>query len=121
MEYNDLMILAKKRKILQKDLCKQLDFTPAGFKRGIENGTFPINKVAPLCQALGITPNELIGWDAVVPVSGNYASHITGGNTQNSNEAIEVLAEQLREKDRQINKLLKLCTGDPGQKRVKKQ
>ena len=109
MEYNDLMILAKQKKILQKDLCVRLDITPAGFKRGIENGTFPINKVVPLCQILGISPNELLGWEtATVPVNGNYASHVSGGNTQNSNETIAALSDQLKEKDKQIDRLLKI-------------
>lgn len=106
MEYNDLMILAKQKKILQKNLCQQLNLTPAGFKRGIENGTLPINKVLPLCQILGISPNELIGWSS--PLVGNYASHIEGPNTQNSNEVISALSEQLKEKDRQIDRLLKI-------------
>lgn len=114
MEYNDLMILAKRKKILQKDLCKQLDITPAGFKRGIEKGTFPINKVDPLCKVLGITPNDFIGWDAPAVGSGNYASHIGGDNTQNSNEAIEALKGQLKEKDRQIDRLLKIVEKNAG-------
>ena len=106
MEYNDLMILAKQKKILQKDLCQRLDITPAGFKRGIEKGTLPINKVVPLCQILGISPNELLGWETA-PV-GNYAAHIGGSNTQNSTEAITALSAQLKEKDRQIDRLLKI-------------
>jgi DNA-binding Xre family transcriptional regulator len=106
MEYNDLMILAKQKKILQKDLCQRLDITPAGFKRGIEKGTLPINKVVPLCQILGISPNELLGWEAAP--GGNYAAHIGGSNTQNSTEAITALSAQLKEKDRQIDRLLKI-------------
>jgi hypothetical protein len=106
MEYNDLMILAKQKKILQKDLCQRLDITPAGFKRGIEKGTLPINKVVPLCQLLGISPNELLWWEAAP--GGNYAAHIGGSNTQNSTEAITALSAQLKEKDRQIDRLLKI-------------
>lgn len=106
MEYNDLMILAKQKKILQKDLCQRLDITPAGFKRGIEKGTLPINKVVPLCQILGISPNELLGWETAP--GGNYAAHIGGSNTQNSTEAITALSAQLKEKDRQIDRLLKI-------------
>ena len=106
MEYNDLMILAKQKKILQKDLCQRLDITPAGFKRGIEKGTLPINKVVSLCQILGISPNELLGWESAP--GGNYAAHIGGSNTQNSTEAITALSAQLKEKDRQIDRLLKI-------------
>ena len=107
MEYNDLMILAKQKKILQKDLCQRLDITPAGFKRGIEKGTLPINKVVPLCQILGISPNDLLGWPGHES-GGNYATNIGGSNTQNSTEAITALSAQLKEKDRQIDRLLKI-------------
>ena len=47
------------------------------------------------------------------PVQGGvYAANITGGNTQNSSEAIRVLADQLKEKDRQISKLLSMLGKD---------
>lgn len=108
MDYNDLMIIAKKNDILGKDLCESLKLTPSGFKRGVEKGTLQKNKIQVLCQLLEITPNEFFGWPQQQEVSGNgnYASHISGGNTQNSNEAIQALKDQLKEKDKQINKLM---------------
>lgn len=106
MNYNELTFLAKDRKITLADLAEQIGLTRQGLQSTIERGTFPTNKVLPLCQILGITPNEFFGWDAPLPVGGNYASHVSGGNTQNSNEAIKALRDQLKEKDKQINRLL---------------
>lgn len=108
MDYNDLMIIAKKKDILQKDLCESLKLTPSGFKRGVEKGTIQKNKIQVLCQQLEITPNEFFGWPHQEEVSGNgnYASHISGVNTQNSNEAIKALNNQLKEKDKQIDRLM---------------
>ena len=71
--------------------------------------------IKPACEAIGISPNELFDWEGVNLNSGVYASNISGINTQNSNEAIIALKEELREqravikeKDKQIGRLLKI-------------
>ena len=78
--------------------------TLTGFRTSIEAKKLPWDKMDNLCKILEITPNELMDWP--VPTGGNYAAHIQGNNTQNSNEAIGVLAKQLDKKDREINRLL---------------
>lgn len=108
MDYNDLMILAKQRKILQKDICEKLELTSAGFKRAWEKGSLSKNKLEMLCHVLEITPNELLGWPVVV-TGGNVATNINGGhNEQNSDMAIAALCEQLKEKDKQIKQLIEV-------------
>lgn len=106
MNYNEIAFLAKEKKITLANLAEQLGITRQGLQTTIERGSFPINKVVPLCQILGISPNELLGWEAAP--GGNYAAHIGGSNTQNSTEAITALSAQLKEKDRQIDRLLKI-------------
>ena len=106
MNYNEIAFLAKEKKITLANLAEQLGITRQGLQTTIERGSFPINKVVPLCQILGTSPNELLGWETAP--SGNYAAHIGGSNTQNSTEAITALSSQLKEKDRQIDRLLKI-------------
>lgn len=106
MNYNEIAFLAKEKKITLANLAEQLGITRQGLQTTIERGSFPINKVVPLCHILGISPNELLGWEAAP--GGNYAAHIGGSNTQNSTEAITALSAQLKEKDRQIDRLLKI-------------
>lgn len=106
MNYNEIAFLAKEKKITLANLAEQLGITRQGLQTTIERGSFPINKVVPLCQILGISPNELLGWETAP--GGNYAAHIGGSNTQNSTEAITALSAQLKEKDRQIDRLLKI-------------
>ena len=106
MNYNEIAFLAKEKKITLANLAEQLGITRQGLQTTIERGSFPINKVVPICQILGISPNELLGWEAAP--GGNYAAHIGGSNTQNSTEAITALSSQLKEKDRQIDRLLKI-------------
>lgn len=114
MNYNELTFLAKEKSITLSSLAKEIGMTPTGFKPAIERKTLPWEKIEIMCGVLGITPNELFGWPVEgVSGNGNYASHISGGNTQNSNEAIQALREELKEKggiikekDKQINRLL---------------
>lgn len=115
MNYNELKFYGKSKNLSIEDIAEALDLTSNGFKRGFESGSFPISKVPQLCKLLGISPNELFGEESVLPSTGNYAANITGGNTQNSNEAIRALREELkekrvmlREKDNQIDRLLSL-------------
>lgn len=106
MTYNELTFLAKEKKITMSQLAVEIGFSRGGFKDSIEKRTMPWDKILSLCQILGISPNELLGWETA-PV-GNYAAHIGGSNTQNSTEAITALSAQLKEKDRQIDRLLKI-------------
>ena len=106
MTYNELTFLAKEKKITMSQLAVEIGFSRGGFKDSIEKRTMPWDKILSLCQILGISPNELLGWESVP--GGNYAAHIGGSNTQNSTEAITALSAQLKEKDRQIDRLLKI-------------
>lgn len=114
MNYNELTFLAKGKNITLTSLAKEIGMTPTGFKPAIERKTLPWEKIETLCGILNITPNDLFGWSQEsVSGNGNYAANISGGNTQNSNEAILALREELKsqraiikEKDKQINRLL---------------
>ena len=110
MNYNELKAHLTKEKITVKQAALQLGFSNENnFKPSFESGALPFSKVPLLCQLAHITPNELFDWNESNLVgNGNYASHITGGNTQNSNESIKVLKDQLNEKDKQIDRLLKI-------------
>lgn len=113
MNYNELKSLITKNKKKIKDAAKIAGYAENSFKVAYESGTMSFSKVPLLCDYIGITPNEFFGWVDGVTANGNYASHISGGNTQNSNEAILALKEELKEKgaiikekDKQINRLL---------------
>ena len=108
MTYNEIKFIAESKNLQIGDLDDQLGLARNGLKRSFERQTLSMSNVAQLCQILGITPNEFFGWEEPVAAGGNYASHVTGGNTQNSNEAIKALKDQLKEKDRQIGRLLSI-------------
>ena len=83
MNYNELYLLLKQKGFTVKSICNQIAMTPNGFKRSIERKDFPWKSIEDLCNLICITPNQLIGWSEEPVSIGNYASHITGGNTQN--------------------------------------
>lgn len=107
MTYNDLFFLAKEKGISIKSLAKDIDMTSTGLKKAFEGKTLAWEKIESLCGIFDLTPNQLLGWTTDAQNgSGNYASNISGVNTQNSNEAIKALKDQLKEKDRQISRLM---------------
>lgn len=113
MTYNDLFFLAKEKEISIASLANDIGMTSNGLKKSFESKKLPWEKIESLCSIFRITPNQLLGWPETTSSTVNYASNITGGNTQNSNEAILALREELKEKggiikekDKQINRLL---------------
>lgn len=103
MNYKDLAFLIKKKYSIAS-FASEMGVTRQGLHNGIVKQSFTQEKINKMCQLLDITPNEFFGWqiEGEVTGNGNYASHITGGNTQNSNEVIRALKDQLKEKDKQI-------------------
>ena len=121
MNYSELKAIIQKNKKKVKDAAKIAGYAENSWKVAYESGTMSFSKVPLLCEYIGISPNEFFGWEEGSPSfgSGNYASHVSGGNTQNSNEAIQALREELKEKggvikekDRQISRLLGIMERD---------
>lgn len=113
MDYSDLQILLKQKGLQLDVLCQEVGITVDGLRKGLKNRSLALRYIKPLCQTLDISPNELVGWDDAGIGSGIYASNISGINTQNSNEAIMALKEELKEqratikeKEKQINRLI---------------
>ena len=110
MNYNKLKCIAGENGYTMEMLAEKIGISTAGLKKGIESVKLGWNYICKICDTLSISPNQFFGWEEETPSvgSGNFASHITGGNTQNSNEAIKALKDQLKEKDKQIDRLLKI-------------
>ena len=75
--------------------------TYQGLKAGLNSGKIGSDKVAALCKALGITPNTFFGWEKIAPVTS-----IEDANPF-AQQTIDMLREQIRVKDEQINSLIK--------------
>ncbi len=115
MDYNDIAFLAKQKKVTLETVAKEAGLkSRQGLQSTMQRKSIKWENIELLCRYLEITPNELFGWSKEsVTGNGNYAANISGGNTQNSNEAIQALREELKEKraiikekDKQINRLL---------------
>ena len=110
MNYNKLKCIAEEKGYTMKMLAEKIEISTAGLKKGIDKVKLGWDYISKICDTLSISPNQFFGWEEETPSvgSGNFASNISGGNTQNSNEAIKALREQLKEKDKQIDRLLKI-------------
>ena len=117
MDYNDIAFLAKQKKVTLETVAKSAGLkSRQGLQTSMQGKSIKWENIELLCHYLEITPNELFGWSQDSNLgNGNYASHISGGNTQNSNESIQALREELKsqraiikEKDKQINRLLSI-------------
>lgn len=115
MDYNELAFVAKQKKMTLKELAMAIGLkSRQGLQSTIIGKTLGWKNIEALCQLIEISPNELMGWNKETPLgNGVYASNISGGNTQNSNESIQALREEMiaqraiiKEKDKQINRLL---------------
>lgn len=106
MNYNDLVILAKQKNLSVSEFAKQIGMTRQGLQTATTNKTMAMDKIINLCRILGITPNEFFEWENETGTVGAYAANISSANMQNSNEAIKALNDQLKEKDRQISRLM---------------
>ncbi len=113
MKYNKLKSILNERKITVADFCEQLKMTRQGLQKSLDNGLLPYDKVVICCRLLSISPNEFFEWEELGSSPGVFASNISGINTQNSNEVIQALMGELKEKggiikekDKQINRLL---------------
>ena len=55
--------IKKEKRISQADLAEKMGIAPASVNKWLSGGTPAIDKLPRLCDILGITPNELFGYE----------------------------------------------------------
>lgn len=110
MTYNQLQSLLEKKRITVKEVFEICEMSYMGFKTAMENQTLPIKKVVPLCNFLGISPNEFFGYNDDSTAISNNAVQIggTANMLQYEQKTVDILKEQLETKDEQIQQLLNI-------------
>lgn len=56
-------IIKEEKKLSQVDLAEKMGIAPASVNKWMSGGTPAIDKLPQLCDILGITPNELFGYE----------------------------------------------------------
>ena len=104
MDYEQFKNICKTNKIVMQNLAAAIGLTQDGLKKGLISGGLGIRYLVPLCNELSMTPNRFFG----VPEQQTTTQTQNGGvgNTQIVEAGITALQEQLKEKDRQIARLL---------------
>lgn len=106
MNYNNLKEICRVNKISIQMVASETGVTLDGLRKGLERESLAIRFVVPLCKALCITPNQFFNMDDAAK---SYQTQNGGfGNTQIMSSNANTLADQLREKDKQIQRLLDL-------------
>lgn len=102
MNYTELKDLCEERKILIKDILKEVGMSNPGLKDALNKDTLQIKKLISLCKVLQMSPNDFVRWKE--KPSQNYTVTQVGMlNNQNAGTVgVELLQKQLEEKDRQL-------------------
>ena len=109
MNFSELKTRCERAHVSALKVAEEIGLSYEGLKKGIMNGSLAIRYVVPLCNSLGISPNELLG--VLDSKTGNSQVQNGGiGNVQNMDASTAILKEQLRIKDEQINKLLNIMS-----------
>ena len=57
------MIIKEEKQISQVELAKKMDVAPASVNKWLKGGAPAVDKLPILCEVLGITPNQLFGYE----------------------------------------------------------
>ena len=106
MDYEEFKNICRINKIAMQDIAAEIGLTQDGLKKGLLSGGLGIRYLLPLCNALAMTPNRFFGIQEKTTTSQTQNGGV--GNTQIMEDGTTTLQEQLREKDKQIDRLLTL-------------
>ena len=56
-------MIKEEKRISQVELAKKLDVAPASVNKWLNGGAPAVDKLPILCEVLGITPNQLFGYE----------------------------------------------------------
>ena len=116
MNYNELKIIAERKKITIKDLAESIGMTSTGLKRSIESEAMSIKTLRDLCEILSITISEFFGEDAAGSPSWMVSEGEGYSQARQSAGEVSFLRRQIEIKDREIERLWRMLENEPAKK-----
>lgn len=112
MNYNDIKILAERKKYTIKELAESVGMTSTGLKRSIESEAMSIKTLRDLCDILQISVSEFFG-EAATSTSWMAADVVPYGGQQSSGEVQQLYARiaELKEDKAFLQAQLSALTG----------
>ena len=109
MTYNEFTELCKAKNVLIKDVLLHIGYSRQGLRLALDNETIELRKLKLLCDYLRVSPAQFFDagtFGAVI----NAGGHVQSGNNnqmvlEGKEREIELLREQLRDKEEIINLL----------------
>ena len=107
MDYNELKDIAKKRGYSLDEFCAAINVTRQGLKKMMDTGSMSLKTARTICDLLQISPMSFFDG---LPLYINIGGHMQAGDNNRMEVAsrdreIELLREQLRDKEEIINLL----------------
>lgn len=110
LTYNELQDLCYARKITIATLTNRIGLTRQGLLSALSRQSLGVRYVAAICNILQISPNQFFRLPEQPIKIGNHVEQNGIVNTQQIQEGMDILREQLAVKDRQIETLLNLLS-----------
>ena len=109
MNYSELVELLKSKKITVKELTQAIGMSRQGLQAAMDKGTISLNTMKAICEAVRISPAYFFDTGTFGTVI-NAGGHVQSGNNnrmevESRDREIELLREQLRDKEEIINLL----------------
>ena len=105
MKYSVFTKILEKKNLTLKEVAAAIEMSTVGLRDGINNESLSMKKVKLLCEFTGISVSDFFG---VSDPTQNSQTAIGIANTNNSDLVIQTLREELKQKNEQINSLLRL-------------
>ena len=109
MNYSELVELLKSKKITVKELTQAIGMSRQGLQAAMDKGTISLNTMKAICEAVRISPAYFFDAGTFGTVI-NAGGHVQSGNNnrmevESRDREIELLREQLKDKEEIINLL----------------
>lgn len=106
LTYNELVDICEQKRVTITEVAKNSLMTLSGFRNAMRKSALTADKIELVCNYLGMTPNEFF---KVKTFAGDNLCNKYGQNQtinqvpKEIDQTIEILREQLKEKDTQIS------------------
>lgn len=106
LTYNELVDICEQKRVTITEVAKNSLMTLSGFRNAMRKSALTADKIELVCNYLGMTPNDF--FKVKTSVGDNWCNKYGQNQTINQipnelNQTIEILREQLKEKDTQIS------------------
>jgi transcriptional regulator with XRE-family HTH domain len=107
-ELSAIRRVAEQKRISLKEIADGIGMSADGLQKILRKGDTSLSTLEKIAEVLGVAVGSLFGDDAFVTQTNRSGDNITARNVQKGESLEPDMLEVIREKDRQIEKLLRI-------------